>query len=764
MVAMVVVERRRVAAIFVAVLAACGNAHLVDVSQLSPNGVCPTGGVLIQKGTDDNDDGVLQPEEVDSSDAICSGAAASNALVDTTPEPSGPNCARGGTRVRTGPDLNGDGVLDDDEVQRVVYVCNSAPGSPTLVSVQSEQPGPNCELGGVVVRFGTDLDHDGMLDPLEVTSTSYVCTGHVPVNELVMGDFYLRNSFDQALIVGVRQIIGNLYVMPDASLPDPVTPNLEQVGRVQISRAFHSLSLPRLAHVSSLDVAQDAAFVVLDAPALIDSDAPGISITPASLTTVTLPSLTSVSGAFTIDASELTTLDLSSLTQVTGNLSITRSALPTIAAPQLSSVTGALAITNDPALTGVSFPSLASIGGGFTLNQYPLLSSLDLRSLTSVRRIELRNTPMLSESQVRIGAIQQLPEGLALDGLPWADLQPFTMLANASTVEIVRMAQATSVDLPQLDTTLAITISSCSSLATLTGFGKLTTLSSLDISANQNLTTLSGFSTLSTVSLRLSLVANGFVTLAGFPALQNVGALYVENHPALTTVDAFPSLVTAGTLQFSDNHAMTTLGGFQSLQTLTSSTIVGLHIVRQENLVSLGMPQLHSGSLWVDNSPLTSSTFPQLTDGQVALWGSKLGDVSGFPALRNGSVALDGATELISYSLPALQTGGVVIQGAPKLTTVQVPAFVSGELSLQAVPMLSAVEAPLAQHITRLWIYEADGLKQLRFPALQRTEAFQMHWVAQLESLDMPLLTHIDNNSGQGIQVEAFRVPACRDR
>jgi hypothetical protein len=44
----------------------------------------------------------------------------------------------------------------------------------TLVSMR-EPPGPNCAAGGNQVLSGLDSNHNGVLDPSEVTSRIYVC-------------------------------------------------------------------------------------------------------------------------------------------------------------------------------------------------------------------------------------------------------------------------------------------------------------------------------------------------------------------------------------------------------------------------------------------------------------------------------------------------------------------------------------------------------------------------------------------------------------
>jgi hypothetical protein len=54
------------------------------------------------------------------------GANGLNALINTTTEPAGANCANGGTKIETGLDINLNGTLDNSEVNSVQtqYVCN----------------------------------------------------------------------------------------------------------------------------------------------------------------------------------------------------------------------------------------------------------------------------------------------------------------------------------------------------------------------------------------------------------------------------------------------------------------------------------------------------------------------------------------------------------------------------------------------------------------------------------------------------------------
>ena len=110
------------------------------------------------------------------------GAPGANALVSTSPEPAGANCANGGTKIQVGLDTNGNGVLDPSEVNQAetTYVCNgpSGPngtGTNSLVSTTSEPPGTNCQFGGERIDTGLDKNDDGKLDASEITNTTYVC-------------------------------------------------------------------------------------------------------------------------------------------------------------------------------------------------------------------------------------------------------------------------------------------------------------------------------------------------------------------------------------------------------------------------------------------------------------------------------------------------------------------------------------------------------------------------------------------------------------
>jgi hypothetical protein len=113
-----------------------GVNSLIQQDIEAPGANCPTGGVRIESGLDLNGNGILEANEVTQTSYTCNGQNGANgqngsngqngltSLIATTPEPAGANCANGGVAVQTGLDLNNDGILQSTEVQHTLYVCN----------------------------------------------------------------------------------------------------------------------------------------------------------------------------------------------------------------------------------------------------------------------------------------------------------------------------------------------------------------------------------------------------------------------------------------------------------------------------------------------------------------------------------------------------------------------------------------------------------------------------------------------------------------
>lgn len=163
-----------------------GAAWLVETAAEPAGANCADGGQAVSVGPDTNGDGQLGADEVASTTYVCDGADGADGvsyLVDVQDEAPGVNCENGGLAISVGPDADADGVLDDEEVTSVSYVCNGLNGpegadalSP-LVRVDDEPEGVNCEDGGLAVHTGIDDDEDGALSDPEIDTTDYICDG-----------------------------------------------------------------------------------------------------------------------------------------------------------------------------------------------------------------------------------------------------------------------------------------------------------------------------------------------------------------------------------------------------------------------------------------------------------------------------------------------------------------------------------------------------------------------------------------------------------
>lgn len=109
-----------------------------------------------------------------------------NSLIKTTSELPGLNCPSGGLKVDVGLDSNRNGVLENSEINSTSYVCNGsgtngsngmngANGFNTLIKTTAELPGLNCPTGGLKVNVGLDSNKNGVLDNLEINTTTFIC-------------------------------------------------------------------------------------------------------------------------------------------------------------------------------------------------------------------------------------------------------------------------------------------------------------------------------------------------------------------------------------------------------------------------------------------------------------------------------------------------------------------------------------------------------------------------------------------------------------
>lgn len=160
-----------------------GKNSIVDTFPEPPGVNCSDGGLKIETGIDVNENNILDTSEIQNIDFICNGESTNNgynSLVDLIPEPAGENCTNGGYKVVVGLDVNENNTLDTGEIQNEEYLCNGLSGDDglnSLVDIIPEPEGENCPNGGYIINSGVDLNSDNVLDENEIQSSVYVCNG-----------------------------------------------------------------------------------------------------------------------------------------------------------------------------------------------------------------------------------------------------------------------------------------------------------------------------------------------------------------------------------------------------------------------------------------------------------------------------------------------------------------------------------------------------------------------------------------------------------
>ena len=200
-------------------------------------------------------------------------AAAPTALRRESPAPDwqpGP----GSCEVTRGDD--GSETVACADGTRAVFAASP---SPSLLVVEHSSGGARLDAksdvcdGGSVVREGLDLDGDGALAPTEVSGHTVDCPERDGVRApTLVGHLAILGPDDVARVAGRRALTGGLTVR-GPRLVQLALPQLQSLGatlRVQDAPALETLALPNLASVGGdLVDAHAARMVSLQAPALV---------------------------------------------------------------------------------------------------------------------------------------------------------------------------------------------------------------------------------------------------------------------------------------------------------------------------------------------------------------------------------------------------------------------------------------------------------------------------------------------------------------
>ena len=86
------------------------------------------------------------------------GDVGQSSLLNLIPEPAGPNCFAGGIKVVSGVDANRNGVLEDNEIQNVKYVCNGTADKQVIIYFPANGSYSTTSASGFVDTVGVLRD------------------------------------------------------------------------------------------------------------------------------------------------------------------------------------------------------------------------------------------------------------------------------------------------------------------------------------------------------------------------------------------------------------------------------------------------------------------------------------------------------------------------------------------------------------------------------------------------------------------------------
>ncbi|WIG93328.1 hypothetical protein KGD87_22325 [Myxococcus sp. SDU36] len=535
-------------------------------------------------------------------------------------EPSGPNCEHGGKAVRSGLDLDDDGMLDDDEVTGTEYICATlSPG--VLVRTRQLPPGEPCALGGQLTLAGTDLDEDGLLSDDEVTREVHGCMEPAPVvarvRPLMTHPFVCR--YDNALMEAGVDLNGNGVLDEDElraaarfcadpvvtllrQRPEPAGPNCTTGGTwveagVDDNRntVLDDAEVRAAAYVCQLSATHDGTYAVED---VADLEA------------------------------------LKSLTSIRGDLNIEHTDVTAVVLPGLASVEGSLNIHGNPGLMQVDLSGLRYVGGTLSIRGGVQLSELRIGPQTPealppvrVHSLSLNSLPGVSTLSGLAAVAPRFDLTLWNTGVLWSPGMFPHVQVLAGTLTVHQNAALEKLPLSQLaQVDGSFMISANPMLQSLEGLSLLTRIGGvLEISSNNALTQLSGLEHLAVVKDRVTVANNARLQEVRFDALSETGALAVAGNAVLEQVGPMPSLrrvhgdvaleenprllratdlpelqSMGGSLLVTRNPLLTDLSGFQQVTWLHGLYVTGNGAL--EHLGSLG--SLHSvGTLEVRENP-----------------------------------------------------------------------------------------------------------------------------------------------------------------
>jgi hypothetical protein len=435
----------------------------------------------------------------------------------------------------------------------VLGACgDTASNGSSLVSVEDEPAGANCELGGTVIRTGSDTDQDQVLDDGEVTQSEYICATSAPIgcgveDVITGGPVTLRQDTDFDALADVTCIDGDLLVVGSESTRLPALPALATVtGSVIVA------GNPNLESLDGLRAIRDVGgkYMVQGNAALTDVAALGLLRRFQGLALVGNDSLTDLAGLdpFTELPGGLQIANNSSLVSLHGLEHVTRGLRDRVTISSNRSLSDIGALSNlrsvvllefigNPALATVSLPSLERVEVYVNVANNVALTTLSLPALTTTAGLQVRMNPTLTEvdlPELSLSGTTAFEQNLMLSELGAPKLAYVSgdlVVTNSARLTHIRapalVAVGGQVQLNQLPGLTSLegleqlssiggtfTLQSCALVQSFAGLGSLVDVANLTVSRNQALNSFAGLDSFQKVGGNLVISMNPALSLA----------------------------------------------------------------------------------------------------------------------------------------------------------------------------------------------------------------------------------------------------------
>lgn len=141
-----------------------GQNSLIKVTTEPVGANCANGGHKIETGLDSNNNQTLDNAEIQQVAYVCNGTNGMNSLIKITREPEGTNCENGGYKIDAGLDNNRNGILDSNEITSTEFICDE--------HISELEIGMSYQ-GGIIFYLDATQEHGLIASTTDLTATEW---------------------------------------------------------------------------------------------------------------------------------------------------------------------------------------------------------------------------------------------------------------------------------------------------------------------------------------------------------------------------------------------------------------------------------------------------------------------------------------------------------------------------------------------------------------------------------------------------------------